>query len=83
MMWWDKSHDVVSYEYEPFVFVLDNEKRTIPDFLVNYTDGHSEIIEIKPTALQNIQNQYLKNLKRLGLLLNKKVIRTFYLAMKK
>jgi len=52
MMHWDRSNDVLSYEYEPNVIVLSDGRRTIPDFLVRYVDGQEVIVEIKPTAIQ-------------------------------
>jgi hypothetical protein len=51
MMWWDCQDEVLSYEYEPIVVTLVDQRRAIPDFLVKYrTCG--ELIEIKPTSIQ-------------------------------
>lgn len=50
----DENVNVLSYEYEPFAIPYVSNKRTgkirryFPDFLVSYTDGHFELIEIKP-----------------------------------
>ena len=41
---------VVSYEYEPvrISYFFEGQKHTtIPDFLVHYTDGHTELVEVK------------------------------------
>lgn len=43
--------NVVSFEYEPFKIPYTfrkSVKNYIPDFIVHYADGSSEIIEIKP-----------------------------------
>lgn len=54
MKYLDLSPDVVSYEYESLViFYLSNimtarMRKYIPDFVVKYSDGRTEIIEIKP-----------------------------------
>jgi len=54
MMFWDDQIDVESYKYEPFIFNIGNNRRTIPDFLITYTDGRKEIVEIKPTAISKL-----------------------------
>jgi hypothetical protein len=53
MMWWDQCDDVFSYKYESKVFIIEGQRRVIPDFLLCYNNGMQVIIEIKPTALQN------------------------------
>lgn len=54
MMFWDEQIDVESYAYEPYVFKIGENRRTIPDFLVIYSDGRREIVEIKPTQVASI-----------------------------
>lgn len=54
MMYWDLQKTIVSYEYEPEVVQLPNGRRTVPDFVVKYDDGRSVVIEIKPTAIQEL-----------------------------
>jgi hypothetical protein len=63
MIWWDKSDDVISYEYEPMTFKLITGKRTIPDFLVHFKNGEKIFFEIKPTAIQNIISERLQIIK--------------------
>lgn len=54
MMWWDKSDEILSYSYEPDVICLDDGRRAIPDFFVNFINGDSLYYEIKPSAMQEV-----------------------------
>lgn len=54
MMMWDTDSNVVKYEYEPFVIVVDDSSRAIPDFLVTFRSGEKHVVEIKPTVVQEI-----------------------------
>lgn len=54
MLYWEQQGDITSYSYEPLVVQIDETRRTVPDFLVEYSDGTKEVCEIKPTAIQNI-----------------------------
>ena len=54
MMFWDDQIDVESYTYEPYVLKIGENRRTVPDFLVTYSDGRREIVEVKPTQVSNI-----------------------------
>lgn len=54
MMFWDNCDDVLMYEYEPRVYVIDDGRRTIPDFLVTLKSGDQIVYEIKPSAIQDI-----------------------------
>ena len=38
---------VVSYKYEVVRVSLPTDRITIPDFLVHYSDGHTELVEVK------------------------------------
>lgn len=56
----DEQIDVISYEYEslkiPYISNIRSKKirNYIPDFIVNYTDGTTKIIEVKrKSALNN------------------------------
>src|SRR5208282_46921 len=47
---------VVKFLYEPFRIPYtfqDKERVYIPDFLVSYTSGDKELVEVKPAALVN------------------------------
>jgi len=52
---------VSSYEYEPvrISYFFEGQKHTtIPDFLVHYTDGHTELVEVKANwCLNNLDVQ--------------------------
>jgi len=54
MMFWDDQNNIFSYEYEPFIFKIGENRRTVPDFLLVYLDGKREIVEIKPTPISNL-----------------------------
>lgn len=56
MMSWDEDSTVVSYEYEPEFMELPDGRHAVPDFFLKYRDGTSTYIEIKPTAIQQIQS---------------------------
>jgi len=56
MMFWDIDVNITSYSYEPEIIEIDDFRRAIPDFLVDYVDGRQEMIEIKPTAIQELPN---------------------------
>lgn len=56
MMWWDKHDDIISYDYEPQVLELPDGRRAIPDFRINYSNGDTKIVEIKPTQIQNLKS---------------------------
>jgi hypothetical protein len=47
----DSNLDVISYVYEPFAieYKFQHKRNYIPDFLVEYADGHKELVEIKPS----------------------------------
>ena len=59
--WLERNPEVSSYEYEPvrISYFFEGQKHiTIPDFLVHYTDGHTELVEVKMEwKVQNIQEQ--------------------------
>ena len=38
---------VLSYQYEPFSILYEQNKRYIPDFLVTYTNGDKMLLETK------------------------------------
>ena len=54
MKYLDSNTDVVSWTYEQIVIEYVSNIRTnkirryYPDFFVTYSDGHSEVIEVKP-----------------------------------
>lgn len=56
MMWWDDNPDIISYEYEPDIIKLDENRRAIPDFKVTPKFGKQYFIEIKPTAIQELES---------------------------
>lgn len=47
MMYLDKTPEVVTYDYEPFIIKYNECRRYIPDFLVEYQNGTMELVEIK------------------------------------
>lgn len=58
----DNDPHVKDYQYEPFVipYVWDGgDHRYLPDFLVEYSDGRKELIEVGPEKLkeENFRNQ--------------------------
>lgn len=50
----DTADDVVTYAYEPVVIPYvsnvrsGRQRKYVPDFMVTYTDGHRELVEVKP-----------------------------------
>lgn len=53
----DSDPTVVRFIYEPFKIPYklgDKNKNYIPDFLVEYSDGHEELIEVKPKKLVDL-----------------------------
>lgn len=54
MLYWEQQDDIASYSYEPLIVQIDETRRAVPDFLLEYSDGTKEVCEIKPTAMQNI-----------------------------
>ena len=52
MMWWERQENIDSYRYECMTLTLSDGRRTIPDFVVYYTNGDRILYEIKPSALQ-------------------------------
>jgi hypothetical protein len=54
MKWLDENVDVFTWSYEKVIIPYMSNAKTkkmrkyYPDFLVEYVDGHSELIEIKP-----------------------------------
>jgi len=52
MMWWDKCENIRSYQYEPQIFNLSDGRRSIPDFKIEYVDGTTMFLEIKPSSIQ-------------------------------
>lgn len=52
MMAWDRDDKIISYEYEPAIFKIDDGHRAVPDFLVTFADGAKRFVEVKPTAMQ-------------------------------
>jgi len=54
MLYWEQQDDIAIYSYEPIVVQIDETRRTVPDFLVEYSNGVKEVCEIKPTAIQNM-----------------------------
>lgn len=52
MKYLDENSDVVSYEYEsfriPYYDSDDHKRHYIPDFLISFSDGRSELWELKP-----------------------------------
>ena len=54
ILWFEQDDKIISFEYEPMIVMLSTGRRTIPDFKVKYLDGNEEIIEIKPTVIQQL-----------------------------
>lgn len=60
----DTLPEVESYDSESFViwYVHNKEDRMyIPDFIVNYRDGHTEVVEIKPESHHSAHDDLLEN----------------------
>jgi hypothetical protein len=47
MICFDNDPAIVSYQYEPFSILYEQNKRYIPDFLITYIDGNKKLIETK------------------------------------
>ena len=45
----DNDPTIVSYQYEPFSILYEQNKRYIPDFLVTYANGNKTLLETKGT----------------------------------
>ena len=61
--WMDVQENIISYSYEPFSIVYVSNiktgrtRRYFPDFKVDYVDGTTRLIEIKPKKkLTNVTN---------------------------
>ena len=63
-VWCDKNDDILTFSHEPFVIAywdsINNKRRYVPDFLVEYTSGRTVLYEIKPAAFVNSQASQLK-----------------------
>jgi len=61
LKWLESNPDVVNYEYEPvrIPYLFEGRQHTTrPDFLVHYTDGHTELVEVKMEwRLSDLQEQ--------------------------
>lgn len=54
---------VARFTYEPFKIPYYHNKRKknyIPDFLIEYADGHKELVEVKPARLMNLPKNRAK-----------------------
>lgn len=66
----DEDTTVLSWEYEPFAikYIIGKKQRNyVPDFLVSYTDGTKELVEVKPFALEGTNVNRAKRLSALEL----------------
>lgn len=60
----DNCNEVVSYDSESFVIWYRNneeDKMYIPDFTVNYRDGHTEVVEVKPLNHHSAHDDLLES----------------------
>jgi hypothetical protein len=66
----DQDNTVTTWDYEPFAikYILGKKKKNyVPDFLVTYSDGTVEIVEVKPFALEDTNVNRAKRLAALEL----------------
>lgn len=58
----DENVEVVSYDSESFAIWYNfngKDKMYVPDFIVNYKDGHTEVVEIKPQVHHSAHDDLL------------------------
>jgi len=66
----DADESVTTWEYEPFSikYTLGTKQRSyLPDFLVTYSDGTKELVEVKPPSLESTRANQAKRLAALDL----------------
>jgi hypothetical protein len=61
----DADDAVEAWQYEPFAipYVLEKDgpqKQYVPDFLIRYSDGHTELVEVKPKELVDTKTNVAK-----------------------
>lgn len=55
-MSWDADPEIQTYEYEKLGLRLSASQNTVPDFLVTKVDGQQFVVEVKPTAIQELEH---------------------------